>query len=212
MLIENSRPMAEQIVRDNLFEQFRIALDEAILKGSGSGANPTGLLNATPQMSGELDAGAVDLTGAGNPWTYAKAMEFITDLANVNALRGSLGWAMSPTDWSEALQMPAGTGTTTQLARVSPQAGLPSTLVGYPVAHTTTLAHSGASSAEETVIFGDWSQIRVPFWKTLELRATDVGASTFLSDQTLVRGIMYADISIDHLQSFSIGSTEGVTF
>ena len=69
--------------------------------------------------------------------------------------------------------------------------------------HNTGLA----DTFQETVIFGDWSQVRVPFWKTLQLRSTDVGAGTFEKDQTMVRGIMYADISIDHLESFSIGTT-----
>ncbi len=207
MLLTNSRPIAEGVVRDNLLEQFRVALDDAILSGSGSGADPTGILNATPQMSGELSAGSVDLTAYGNPWTYALALEFIVDLANANALRGSLGWAMSPTDWSEAIQMPSGT-TGVDVARIVTQDGAQTRLLGYPIRTTTQLTHSGAaSSGEETIIFGDWRQVRVPFWKTLELRATDVGGSTFLRDQTLVRGIMYADVSIDHLESFSIGST-----
>lgn len=207
MLLTNSRPMADAICRDNLIEQFRVALDDAILQGSGSGANPTGILNATAQMSGEKEAGAVDLSGYGNPWTYALALEFIIDLANQNALRGSLGWAMNPTDWSEAMQMPSGTDAV-DVNRIVIQDGAQSRLLGYPIRTTTTLAHGGiTSSVEETIIFGDWSQVRVPFWKTLELRATDVGGSTFLRDQTLVRGIMYADVSIDHLESFSIGST-----
>jgi len=211
MLITNSRPMAESIVRDNLFEQFRIALDSAIIKGSGSGANPTGLLNATAGFSGELDSGAVDLTNgnaSGNPWTFAAAMEFLTDLMNVNAMRGSLGWAMNPTDWSNAIQMPSGTSGV-DVTRIVTQDGATSRLLGYPLATTTTLAHTGLSGGEETVIFGDWSQIRVPFWKTLELRASDVAEDTFLKDQTLVRGIMYADVSVDHLESFSIGTTWG---
>ena len=114
---------------------------------------------------------------------------------------------MNPTDWSECIQMPSGT-TNVDVARVVVQDGAQTRLLGYPIRLTTTLAHSGvASNVEETVIFGDWSQVRVPFWKTLELRATDVGGSTFLRDQTLVRGIMYADVSIDHLESFAIGST-----
>lgn len=203
MLLSNSRPMAEDVIRENLMEQFRVALDTAILTGSGSGANPTGLLNATPLMSGELASGAVTI---GTAWTYKEAMEFITDLANVNALKGSLGWAMNPTDWSNAVQMTSGT-TNVDVNRLVVQDGAATRLLGYPIATTTILAHSGGTSLDETVIFGDWSQIRVPFWKTMELRTTDVGADTFLRDQTLVRGIMYADVSVDHLEAFSIGST-----
>jgi len=203
MLLSNSRPMAEGIIRDNLIEQFRTALDTAVLKGSGSGANPTGLLNASPLMSGELASGAV---GIGAAWTYNEAMEFITDLMNVNALRGSLGWVMNPTDWSRAVQMTSGTSNV-DVNRLVVSDGANTNLLGYPIRTTTLLAHTSYSGDEETVIFGDWRQIRVPFWKTMELRTTDVGASTFLKDQTLVRGIMYADVSIDHLESFTIGST-----
>lgn len=211
MLITNSRPTAESIVRHDLMEQFRVALDTGILTEDGIGANPTGLLNATEAYTGEGDAGAVDMTnlsGSSGGWTYSIAMEFIADLANANALRGSLGWVMNPTDWINAIQMPSGT-TNVDVARIVTQDGATTRLLGYPIRTTTILAHSNATGGEETVIFGDWSNIRVPFWRTLELAATNIGASTFLADQTVIRGIIYADISYDHLDAFSIGSTFG---
>jgi len=208
MLLTNSRPTAEQIIRDNLAEQFRIALDTAVLEGSGVGAEPTGLVNATPPFTEEGTTASVTMTAG---WTYAKAMEFITDLANENALRGSLGWVMNPTEWSRAIQMSSGTSGV-DVNRIVVQDGAATSLLGYPLRTTTILAHSGASSGamDDTVIFGDWRQVRVPFWKTLEMRASDVAGTAFAQNQTLVRGILYADVSFDHLQSFSIGSTQYV--
>ena len=203
MLITNSRPTAEEIVRHDLLQQFRVALDEGIIKADGTGANPTGLLFATEQYTGEGNSGAVDLTGG---WDFAAAMEFLTDLANANALRGSLGWIMNPTDWSRAIQMPSGTSGV-DVSRIVTQDGAMTRLLGYPIRTTTILANGGTTGGEETVIFGDWSNIRVPFWRTLELASTSVGASTFLADQTVIRGILYADTSFDHLDGFSVGTT-----
>lgn len=203
MLITNSRPTADEIVRHDLLEQFRVALDTGILTEDGIGPNPLGLLNATELFTGEGNAGAVDLTGG---WTFAAAMEFLTDLANANALRGSLGWVMNPTDWSRAIQMPSGT-TGVDVSRIVTQDGATTRLLGYPIRTTTILANGGTTGGEETVIFGDWSNVRVPFWRTLELAATNIGAATFLADQTVIRGILYADTSFDHLDGFSIGTT-----
>jgi HK97 family phage major capsid protein len=211
VLMTNSRPTAESIIRDNFSNQFRIALDTAILKGSGSGAEPIGIINDTPVASGMPSQGAVDMTGSGNNWSYAKAMEFQTDLANADALQGSLGWAMSPTDFSNAVQMPSGTASV-DVNRLVISQGTQTFLLGYPIGQTTILSHSGSpvSGPEVTVIFGDWSQVRVPFWKTLELRASDVAEDTFLKNQTVVRGVLYADTSFDHLESFSLGTTDAI--
>jgi HK97 family phage major capsid protein len=184
-------------------EQFRVAIDTGILTADGTGANPTGLLNASEAYTGEGNPGAVDLTSG---WTFALAMEFLTDLANANALRGSLGWVMNPTDWSRAIQMPSGTSGV-DVSRIVTQDGAMTRLLGYPIRTTTILANGGTTGGEETVIFGAWNNIRVPFWRTLELAATAIGASTFLADQTVIRGILYADTGFDHLDAFSIGTT-----
>jgi hypothetical protein len=113
---------------------------------------------------------------------------------------------MNPTDWSRAIQMPSGTSGV-DVSRIVTQDGAMTRLLGYPIRTTTILANGGTTGGEETVIFGAWNNIRVPFWRTLELAATAIGASTFLADQTVIRGILYADTGFDHLDAFSIGTT-----
>ena len=59
------------------------------------------------------------------------------------------------------------------------------------------------TSALNSAVFGNFSDLMIARWGTLELRASDVADDAFSYDQTHVRGILRMDVGVRHAGSFS---------
>ncbi|HUW12550.1 MAG TPA: phage major capsid protein [Anaerolineae bacterium] len=189
-LRENATPEVEAFITDDLRTQFDNALTNYGLLGNGSGFQPTGVINET----------GIAATTFTNPLTFNNLIDIVAALRTANALRGKLGWCMHPDVLTAIEKRLDATDQPTERRVLS---AAPDTMVrGYPFRTTTALPATGNSC-----IFGDWSQLLIPTWKTLELRATDVGAGTFEKDTMLVRALLRHDMGVRHAESFSLGDT-----
>lgn len=185
LLLENSTPVADQIVRSDLQNQLTVGLDTGILSGTGASGQPTGIQNTSGINTHDFSTATA---------TYNGLVDFIHQLALDNALMGRLGWAMNPVVLNDIMTM---TDATDQpLERRMLAEGPSSTLLGHPYEITNSLP-----TTEGSLIFGNWSEVFVPIWKGLELRASDTTGSAFQSDQFHVRAIMRADVGVRHAVS-----------
>jgi HK97 family phage major capsid protein len=186
LLLENSTPVADQLVRMDLQNQLAVGLDTGILAGSGASGQPTGIQNTAGINTHDFATATA---------TYDALVDFCHQLSIDNALKGSLGWAMNPVVLNDIMTM---TDATNQpLERRVLAEGAASTLLGFPYEVTNSLP-----TTEGSLIFGNWSEVFVPVWKGLELRASDTTGSAFQSDQFHVRAIMRADVGVRHAVSF----------
>ncbi len=136
-LLLQSSPDAEQMVRDDLNQALAIGIDAAILQGSGSSGQPTGVdgnCNATNQIAITDDAAP----------TKAELFSFIEKIDTANALGGDLAWITTPALASYLKQ------TLIDSSVGGSMWDLPSnTVLGYN-AFSTTQASTG------DLFFGDW--------------------------------------------------------
>ena len=199
LLMNYSVPAVEQVVKNDLTRQLAIGLDAAALAGSDAvtDGQPDGITVTAGVGTVEWGASTTTMTTP----EYNQLQEFIADLRGANALTGSLGWAMSPTAFNSVMTILDVTNQSLERRVLSD--GALTHLLGYPVETTTSLAVNTPTSAINSAIFGNFSDLMIARWGTLELRASDVADDAFSYDQTHVRGILRMDVGVRHAGSFS---------
>ncbi|MCQ2589287.1 MAG: phage major capsid protein [Treponema sp.] len=196
-LLKYSGVGIEAWVMNDLREKVMIALDDALLNGSGSAYQPLGILNQTgiESKSGAL---AVD-----TPFDFEEALE------SANIPMTNVKWLASPRmkSWLRGKAFASGPfAWANELASSK-------TLDGYGLITSSTVAN--ADSAHGTLILGDWSQL---LWGvgsdiTFEMSrdaSYDDGSGTMISafqnDQTLIKVVTSHDFGVKNAKAFCKGS------
>jgi HK97 family phage major capsid protein len=204
-----TNPALEALVRDDMVQQIALALDLAALRGNGAGGSILGLVNQPGVGTLTFDSTAVH-GGATNPsWEAMYELEGVVE--DANALRGRLGFAMSP-KIKRLMSKLRETGATANadgflqtIPMTSPQI---TSILGWPFQTTTQIPNNlGAGSDESEVYFGNWADLIIGMWGGMRLKASDEAGTAFASDQTWVRAIMDVDAGIRRAESFAIGTT-----
>ncbi len=184
-------PSIEAMIRADMSQQLALAIDKAVMVGSGASGQPIGILNTS----------GVNTTTLSDPATYNQLLAAISEVRADNALKGKLGWAMSNADMLEIEQMSdtlhasATESVTQQLQRrqlLSPDG---SKLLGYPVKVSTQLT-------DGQVIFGNWADVLIAQWGPIQLAMTN--AVGFTTAQTHLRALTWCDVGVRHPVSFCI--------
>lgn len=196
-LLEMSAPSADSMVEADMVSQLALGLDSGILQGAGASGSPLGIINDASVLTEGISAVI----------TFMELSGFPDALAVANSLRGSLGWAMHPSMFTQIMQMKsenlaAGTASL-DVTRHAVTEGKPESILGYKYA--TTTAFTAATNAN-SMVFGNWDDILVAMWGGLRLKASDTSDDAFSKDQTHIRAIMRADTALRHPESFCIAS------
>jgi len=183
----------EGFVRNDLATVLALAIDLAAINGSGSSNQPTGIINTS---------GIGDVAGGTNGLapTYAHMIELETDVAVANADVGSLGYLTNAKvrgklrgteQFSSTNGMPVwGEGNEMLGYRAMVSNQVPSNL--------TKGSSSGVCSA---IIFGNWADLIIGQWGTLDLTVDPYTNST--SGTLRVVALQDIDIAVRHAVSFS---------
>jgi HK97 family phage major capsid protein len=178
MLLQGT-PGVEGLVQDDLATVLALAIDLAILHGSG-GTQPTGVVGTS---------GVGSVTAAGIGWP--EVVEFETDVAGGNGDVGAMSYVTNA----------AGVGILKTRAKESGQPvylmGENGQMNGYPVLRTNQVS-SGY------LFFGVWSQILLAEWGVLDLTV-----NPFIKDiEGLVRVTAHqaVDVGVRHGGCFSVAS------
>jgi HK97 family phage major capsid protein/HK97 family phage prohead protease len=202
-LLAQSTVDIEALVRSDIAAQIAIAIDSAVINGTGASNQPLGILG----QSG-LDVVAIGTNG-GNP-TYATILQQETDVATANADQGTLGYATTP-------------GIRGRLKQTLPLAntvGLPvwtndkrldgglqmGECNGYPAMSSnqipSTLTKGTSSGNCHAIIFGDWSSVLIGEWNALEILPDPYT----LGGQAMVRVFAWdmCDTNVRYVSAFSV--------
>lgn len=182
---------AEMFARQDLNYGVAFGVEDVALEGGAANA-PDGIT----QTSG---IGSVALGANGGAITWAKVIEFMTDLAGSNAYQGRLGWYLTPELIGAMFttKRDAGSG-----IFVMPDPG--TSLLGHPVFWSNVLPKDltkGTGTALHAAILGDWSQLIVAQWGGIQL-IEDPFTQALLGTKRIVIN-SYWDIGIRHPESFS---------
>ena len=136
-LLLQSSPDAEQMVRDDLNQALAIGIDAAILQGSGSSGQPTG-------VDGNCHSDNQITISDDTAPTKAELFSFIEQIDTANALGGDLAWITTPALASKLKQTLIDSGVSGSMWDLPTN-----TVLGYNAFSTT-------QAATNDLFFGDW--------------------------------------------------------
>lgn len=172
---------AEQFVREELASALAIAIDEAAIQGSGSGAEPEGITEAS-------NTGSV--SASDNEWQDIVDLEGEVEGENVVVTAG--GYITTPSGKSKLKGTTKDSGSGQFIWQDNE-------VNGYP-ALATTLVPTGTDTAN--VIFGNWVDLVIGMWGDLDVNIDRV--TNALSGGVRVVAIQDADVALRHPESFAI--------
>lgn len=179
-LLLQSTPTVDGIVTDDLTTILAQAIDTAILQGSGSAGQPTGIVNT---------AGLASTSNASMDWTKTVAHE--TNVNTANADLASCAFVTTPAGLGILKTREKSSGTGIFLCEEN-------RLNGYPVWSTGNLPSAN-------LLFGDFGQTILGEWGTLDLTVDPFKNS----DKGTVRIIVFqsVDVAVRQIGAFSLGTS-----
>jgi HK97 family phage major capsid protein len=183
---------AEMFVREDLTTSLALEIDRVAINGSGSGAEPTGIL----QNSG-ITTLALGTNGAAPTWDAVVQLE--EGVAVANADLGTLAYLTNSKVRSKLKRTQLFTGTN----------GMPiwdgdGELNGYRAAASqqvpSNLVKGTSGAVCSAIIFGDWSQLIVGFWSGVDVLVDPYTGGT--AGNVRVVTLQDADVKVRHNESF----------
>lgn len=181
-LLMQSSPAVDGIIRQMLSRNIALEIDRAALNGSGTGAEPRGLLN---------DPGVAAVPFATDLFTTTADMIAAADLANVSASRGFL----------------ATNGIKADAMKLRTLDGLPipwtATFHGEPVQFSNQAPSDlGAGDDEHALAYGDWSDFLVGIWSQLDILVNPYAETAYSKGNVLIRAMATVDFGVRRPASF----------
>lgn len=181
-LLQQSNPSIEALVRDDFIQVVSLAVDKALIHGDGI-KEPEGLLTAA--------------TGTGTLATlsWATVLTVLQGLALKN---------ITPNAWLTHPKV------ATILRKTLREAGLPGYLLdngqlaGVPVAVTNQLAEKAGTPAKGRVILGDFSEMIVGTWGSVDILTNQFAAGPYSRGAVQVRILTTMDMIPRREDAFTI--------
>ncbi|MFV0663136.1 phage major capsid protein [Denitromonas sp.] len=164
-----SSPDIENIIRRDLTENINSTLEAAVIAGSGSGEEPTGILNTS-------GVGGVVLGNNGGALSWDLMVDLQAAVLNGNVDPSSCGWFMNPKTRAKALKTQQFSGTSG--ANVY-EATLAIGQIGVSTHLPSDLSKGTSSGICSAVIYGDASQVVIGLWGGLDLMVDPYTNATY---------------------------------
>ncbi len=181
-LLQQANPSIEQLVRDDFINVVSLAIDKALIHGDGV-KQPEGLLTAATG------------TGTLGAPTWAKVLAVLQALALKNVVPNA--WLTHPE-------------VATVLRKTLRESGLPGYLLengqlaGVPVAVTNQLAKKPGTPATGRVIVGDFSEMFVGTWGSVDVVANMYAEGPFSRGAVQVRILTTCDMVPRREDAFTV--------
>lgn len=177
-LLVQSAPSVDQLVYSDLAAVLARTIDKAIIQGTGTAGQPTGILSTT-------GVSEVDMIGA--TFAFADAVAFETAVLEADAPEGT-AWLCRPSVAGTLKSRPKIGSTYPVYLNEN------NSMNGYPVKTTTQL------TSATTLLFGAFSTILLGEWGILEIEANRLG-SGFRAGNIEVRGLHMVDVAVRYPQA-----------
>jgi len=187
-LMAQSSLDVEAFIRGDLAAAHALAWDVAVMHGTGSNNQPTGI----------YAAGSVNAVAMGGVPTFGKLIDMVTEVLKDNALAGSLAFATTPGMAGKLAQTVVAASTDTRMIWDGKlDMG---TLAGYAARASNQVSATLGGGSEHGLIFGNWSDVLVGMWGALELVVDPYS----LKKQGMIEvtSFQLCDIALRHPQSF----------
>ena len=194
LLMIQSDPSVEQIVRDDLLNAIAQKIEDVAIEGGGSN-EPTGI-------TGTSGIGSVAIGTNGGAMTWAKITDLVKEVEIDNAaINGNtLAFLTNPKVKSHLASTSKVASTDSVMLLDAPW----NALYGYPLAVTNNVPSDltkGTLTTASAMIFGDFSQLMMGFFSTPDILIDPYTAGS--SGAVRIRVMQELDIAVRHAQSFA---------
>jgi len=201
-------PGIEALVRSDLVSTVNLGVDLAILNGSGSSGQPTGIM----QTSG---IGSVAGGTNGAAITMENLIKLEEEVLIDNAGGNNMGYVTNAKVLSALKRLRAGGSSSTDGAflwntdlSARGRGSTPGVVNGYQIGITnqvpSNLTKGSTSGSCSAVLFGDFSQALIGFWGNgMEIAVSDSDGTDFTKALTSVRAITTLDVAVRQASGFS---------
>lgn len=184
MMLQSS-PAVDLLILQSFAKDMAQGIDAAVLAGTGTGGQPTGILNTAG--IGTVASGALD---------FAKLIEFQVDAANSNALDPNSAYATTPALATALKQRQRFANTDSPLWEGQMVDGK----CAGARAITSTAIPAG------TMIFGSFENVILGEWGFLEIAMSNSEGNNFRAGIVAMRALQTVDVAIRHPAAFSVGT------
>lgn len=192
LMFQAENVSVENFVRNDLSRAIAIALDTAAINGSGTGGQPTGILNVSG--IGDVAGG----TNGANP-DWADIVDLESDVATANADMGALSYLTTPgvRGYLKKTLLDSGSG-----LFIWPNDQRPN---GYRAEVSTivpsTLDKGTSTGVCHAIIFGNWNDLIIANWGGIDLVVDPYSLVKNAKIQLVINS--WWDIAVRHPLSFS---------
>lgn len=191
-LLQQSSVDIENLVKSDLATCLALAIDLAAINGSGSSGQPTGILGTSG-----IGAVAGGTNGAAPTWAHVVGLE--TEVSVDNALLGNLAYLTNASVRGKLKQTEAFSSTG---QRIWSEGG---TVNGYRAEVSqqvpSNLTKGTASGTCSAIIFGNWGDLLIGQWGTLDIQVNPFSLDT--TGAVRITAFQDMDVAVRHASSFA---------
>jgi len=192
LLMIQSDPSVEQIVRDDLLNAIAQKIEDVAIEGAGSN-EPTGILETT-------GIGSVAIGTNGGNATWGKVVDLIKEVEQDNAAIGEVNFLTNSKVKSHLAQTAKVASTDSVMILNDPW----TSLYGYNMAVTNQVPSDltkGTGTALSALIAGDFSQLMIGLFSTSDVLVDPYTGGS--SGAVRIRVMQEIDVAVRHAQSFA---------
>ncbi len=197
-LLKQSSIDVENLVRSDLARALGLAIDLAAINGSGTSNQPKGILKTTG-----IGAVVGGTNGGAPEWDDIVALW--SEVAIDNADVGATGFLTNSRVIGKLLTTEKATGTAKFIAERFPDADGFTSLAGSRCGVSNQVPSNlkkGTANDCSAIIFGNWADLLVGMWGTLDITVDPYTNST--SGGVRVVALQDVDVAVRHEESFSV--------
>jgi HK97 family phage major capsid protein len=172
-LLLQTDPSIEAWVRNNLLQEIAIIWEKAVIHGTGSGSQPTGIV---------ATAGIGSVAGGTNGLapTWANIVDLETALANADAATGNLAYLTNSKVRGslKKISIEASTNAEKIWSRTTPELPLNGYVTGVSNCVSSTLTKGSSSGVCSAIIFGNFADLVIAQWGGLDVQVNPYSLDT----------------------------------
>lgn len=184
-LIMQSSPAIEQLVRNMMSRNIALEIDRAAIAGSGTGAEPRGILN---------DPGVPSVAFATDLFTTTANMIAAADIANVGTERA---FVSTNGVRAAAMKLRDGDGHPITLAE---------TFHNEPAYFSNQVPGTLGDGNDQGLVYGDWRDFLIGIWSQLDVLVNPYAETAYSKGNILIRAMATVDFGVRRPASFTKAS------
>jgi HK97 family phage major capsid protein len=192
-MIMQASPDVEQLARNDMAAELASVLDRAAIAGSGTGAEPRGILY-TPGI-GSVVIGTDG--GPGGNFLIDALADLMGEVEDADATGGSMAFLTNTKVRRAAAKLKDGQGNPLGVQVVF-QGLMPAVSNNVPSNLT-----KGDGTDLSAVIYGNWSDLIIGVWSELDILVNPFESSAYAKGNVQIRAMMTVDIAVRHPESFA---------